>query len=222
MNKERCLDDILLTSEHYLGYWYYKDIRAWQIHSEIKALLKTVQKNGASIILDIGTFDGGTLYLFTRFLEARKIITIDLPFPLGYPSEKKKLFKLFGPDKELYFLRGNSHSIEIVKRVSHILKGNKIDFIFVDGNHSYEGVRKDFENYKDFVREGGIIAFHDICNPRFGVVKFWNEIKRHYLTNEIIAKPHEMRSFTRSYLKKQNKGGKDVLFGGIGVLYISI
>jgi predicted O-methyltransferase YrrM len=42
------------------------------------------------------------------------------------------------------------------------LKDNKVDFLFIDADHSYEGVKKDFEMYSPLVRKGGIIAFHDI------------------------------------------------------------
>ena len=77
MDNEKCLDDIIFTSFNYSGYWIYRSIRSWQIPSEIKRLLKEVKKNGSSIVLEIGTFQGGTLYLFTRFFESHKIITID-------------------------------------------------------------------------------------------------------------------------------------------------
>jgi predicted O-methyltransferase YrrM len=213
MDREKCLEDIFFTCKCYEGYWLYKTICAYQIPSEIKALLKEVKRNGASTILDIGTFDGGTLYLWTRFLEGQKIITIDLPFPYGYPSEKTKLFRLFNPNKELHFLRGSSFSNEIVDMVSNILKGDEIDLLFVDGDHSYEGVKKDFDQYKPFVRDGGIIAFHDIVSTRYGVSKFWNEVKHKYNSKEIIAPKQEMRAYARTYLDKQG-------WGGIGVLYI--
>lgn len=212
MDMEKCLEDILSTCECYEGYWHYKNIRAYQIPSEVKALLKEVKKNGTSIILDIGTFDGGTLYLWTRFLEGQKIITIDLPFPYGYPSAKTKLFRFFDPNKELHFLRGSSFSNEMVNKVANILKGNKIDFLFIDGDHSYEGVKKDFERYKPLVRDGGVIAFHDIVSNRYGVSQFWNEINHKYVSKEIIAPAQEMQAYARTYVDKQG-------WGGIGVLY---
>lgn len=36
-----------------------------------------------------------------------------------------------------------------------------IDLIFVDGDHSYAGVKGDIENWKDKVKEGGYLIFHD-------------------------------------------------------------
>jgi hypothetical protein len=37
----------------------------------------------------------------------------------------------------------------------------KIDFLFIDGDHSYEGVKKDFELYSTILSEKGIIMLHD-------------------------------------------------------------
>ena len=37
----------------------------------------------------------------------------------------------------------------------------KIDFLFIDGDHSYEGVKKDFELYSSIVNDNGIIVIHD-------------------------------------------------------------
>ena len=36
------------------------------------------------------------------------------------------------------------------------------DFLFIDGDHSYEGVKADFEHWEQFVKVGGHIAFHDM------------------------------------------------------------
>jgi predicted O-methyltransferase YrrM len=37
----------------------------------------------------------------------------------------------------------------------------KIDFLFIDGDHSYEAVKRDFNLYFDFIRPGGTIVLHD-------------------------------------------------------------
>lgn len=37
----------------------------------------------------------------------------------------------------------------------------KIDFLFIDGDHTYEGVRKDFNLYSTILSENGIIVIHD-------------------------------------------------------------
>ena len=40
-----------------------------------------------------------------------------------------------------------------------------VDFLFIDGDHSLEGVKLDDEQYGQLVRSGGIIAFHDVTTP---------------------------------------------------------
>jgi predicted O-methyltransferase YrrM len=39
-----------------------------------------------------------------------------------------------------------------------------VDFIFIDGNHSYEGLRADWEAWRPLVAPGGIVALHDSCS----------------------------------------------------------
>jgi len=57
--------------------------------------------------------------------------------------------------------------------------------LFIDWDHSYEGVKKDFEMYLPLVKEGGIVAFHDILSEE-EVNRFWNEIKNMHESQEII------------------------------------
>jgi len=61
---------------------------------------------------------------------------------------------------------------------SKTLPWNKeIDVLLIDGNHSYEGVKADYERFEPFVKEGGIILLHDVLWAHKGVVKFfWDEI----------------------------------------------
>lgn len=85
-----------------------------------------------------------------------------------------------------------------IEEVMKILGDNYVDFLFIDGDHSYEGVKKDFKMYKGLVKEDGYIAFHDIVpdySTRYGILTssytggvpiFWNEIKSSYRYNEII------------------------------------
>jgi len=41
----------------------------------------------------------------------------------------------------------------------------QIDFLFIDGNHDYEAVKKDIGDWLGFVKKGGVVAFHDYTNP---------------------------------------------------------
>jgi predicted O-methyltransferase YrrM len=73
--------------------------------------------------------------------------------------------------QKIVAIQGDSHSIDTLNKIKRILNGKKLDFLFIDGDHSYKGVKKDFEMYSPLVRKGGIIAFHDIIPDyytRFG------------------------------------------------------
>ena len=42
------------------------------------------------------------------------------------------------------------------------LKDESLDFVFIDGDHSFEAALKDFQNYYPKIKKGGIFAGHDI------------------------------------------------------------
>jgi len=162
----------------------------------------------SKIILEIGAGIGGNLFLFSRIAdENASIISIDLPptvFGIGLPKWRERLVnELKGEGQKIFFIRGISQQPVTVNQVKIILGDNQIDVLFIDGDHSYEGVKRDFNLYSPFVKENGIIAFHDIVphplNKNIQVPIFWNEIKKKYEFREIIS-------------KKESGGGIGVLF----------
>lgn len=85
----------------------------------------------------------------------------------------------------MHLLKADSHRKETLEKIKEILDGELLDFLFIDADHSYEGVKMDFEMYSPLVKPGGIIALHDIHLPSAGVGKFWNEIKKNSIYKEI-------------------------------------
>ncbi|NVM34367.1 MAG: class I SAM-dependent methyltransferase [Candidatus Lokiarchaeota archaeon] len=186
-NLESLIDYVNLSQESL--------IKPLQNKKELLKLLKILKNDKPKCILEIGTASGGTLFLFTRVIaEDGLIISIDLPggiFGGGFPKWKIPLYKAFArPKQKIYLIRDDSHTISTLNRIKAILKGKKIDFLFIDGDHTYNGVRQDFEMYSPLVKENGKIAFHDIVphpmHPNSKVNLYWNEIKRNYDYEEII------------------------------------
>jgi predicted O-methyltransferase YrrM len=151
--------------------------------------------------LGIGTHSGGSLFLLCKLAgsEAR-IVSLDLPggrFGGGYTAVKGPLYKRFASKRQsLHLVRQDSHKPETLDRLKVILGATPLDYLFIDGDHSYEGVKQDFEMYSPFVRKGGLVALDDIAGTGVGwgcgVPQFWNELKSGYIEyREIIADPDQ-------------------------------
>lgn len=177
------LDDLVDFCFHGVGGL----IRPLQIRDEIMELLRILNKTKPRVVIEIGTAGGGTLFSFCHVAaEDATIISIDFPdvrFGGGYPMWKTPLYKAFRlPKQKLHLLRADSHNQETLDKVMNILGDREVDFLFIDGDHAYEGVKKDFEMFSPLVKKDGVIALHDIvvhpAETGCGVSKFWNEIKQ--------------------------------------------
>ncbi|MGD0995616.1 MAG: class I SAM-dependent methyltransferase [Candidatus Bathyarchaeia archaeon] len=176
-----------------------------QVKQEISGLLKILAASKPKFVLEIGTARGGTLFLFTRVVSPDAVvISLDLPQGEGgggyYSDWKIPFYESFAVHKQkVHLVRLNSHAASTLNAIKRILGDNLLDFLFLDGDHTYDGVKADFDMYSPLVRKGGLIVFHDICMESFanytelegGVNKFWNEIKRSYQHEEIISTPDQ-------------------------------
>lgn len=163
------VDDLLKLTFEYEPFGI--TIGPLQSRWEFRELLEEVAKACPKTMLEIGTAKGGSLMSFTRLCAPdAHIVSVDLPggpFGGGYPLWKVPLYKAFaGPGQRLDLVRGDSHSAKTFAEVKSLLGGRKLDFLFIDGDHRYEGVKSDFETYTLLMRAGGIIAMHDIVAPR--------------------------------------------------------
>ena len=179
----------------YRGKGFFKKIEPRQNPYEILSLYQLVCDRCPQNLLEIGTARGGTLYLWAQ--AAKKdatIVSVDLPdgeFGGSYPACRVPFYQCFTTNtQKLHLLRKDSHHPRTVEEVKQLFGGPMVDFAFIDGDHSYEGVKADFFNYAPLVKSGGIIALHDILPyppiPEIQVSRFWKEIRDSYKTEEII------------------------------------
>ena len=192
------IDDAIdfVWSFDYMGW----SISPYQVRSEIASLLRMANQIHPRYVLEIGTASGGTLFLFTGIANPdATLISVDLPdgkFGGKRPESMAQLFKSFGKEGQtIQLLRADSHDIGTLSKVKDLLAGNTLDLLFIDGDHSYEGVRRDFEMYSSIVRKGGLVAFHDICEGPTenvgGVPLFWREVKQKGNAVELIENPKQ-------------------------------
>jgi len=153
--------------------------RMMQKRSEILSLATRVQSLKPKVIVEIGTAQGGTLFLWSQ-LASKLVVSCDLVHsPAVSPS-----YESFPPTKSgcrIKLLAGDSHTPEFKQRLGSVLAGERIDFLFIDGDHTESGVAQDYFDYREFVRPNGIIAFHDIVErqliPTNQVGRFWIRLK---------------------------------------------
>jgi predicted O-methyltransferase YrrM len=176
------------------------EFAALQKPQELSELLWLVEELAPRAVLEIGTYAGGTLYCLCRLARPdATIISIDLPsgrFGGGYTDERAEEMQMLFPSEQqtLKLIRDDSHLPVTLERVKEILDGRQLDLLHIDGDHTYEGVKSDFDIYSPIVREGGMIVFHDILEhgPDSGceVATFWNEIRDDYEHVELAVVPY--------------------------------
>jgi len=78
--------------------------------------------------------------------------------------------------------------------------GKKVDVIFIDGDHTYEGCKADIENWYPQMAKHGVMLFHDCDATSPGVVDSVAEfVKKHKLKN-VFYDPRQQCSMARIYL----------------------
>lgn len=181
--------------------------------SELSPLIRLLKRRRLRIIVEIGTGKGGTLYAWCKIAEPNAmIISIDLPggpFGGGYSLKEMERFRSYKrKSQKIFFFRRDSQRKSTKEELIRKLKGREIDFLFIDGDHRYTRVKKDWRLYAPLVKKNGLIVFHDILFhpkvPQCKVDRLWKEIKKQYRHREFIDK-YDDRGWGQ--------------WGGIGVIY---
>ncbi len=139
----------------------------WQYPNQFSKYLCLINKQSINSYIEIGCRWGGTFVLTNEYLKMfnkmNKSIAIDI---IDSPVENYCIL-----NDESKFIKINSQSKEFIDYMSD----NYFDLIFIDGDHSYNGVKNDYHICKN---SGRIFVFHDIINDACpGVIQFWNELK---------------------------------------------
>lgn len=152
---------------------------------EFYQLLEEYKQLKPKAILEIGSFFGGTLWHWLMNADELKTVTsIDLPITESdgrFAQMKECRERWHGWTKHTWstpllvdLAIDSTHPLAIEN--AFMANPNGVDFLFIDGDHSYEGVKADYENYYKLVNPGGMIVFHDIVGY-WTVKKFWDEVK---------------------------------------------
>ena len=118
-------------------------------------------------IIEIGTYEGRNAKSLLKCLNVSSISFID-PYEL-YDEKQLQVIQLEKAKerarKAIYKLRGKTEVNWVRKKsqdASKLFENKSADFIYIDGDHRYSAVKKDIELYWPKLKDGGILAGHDI------------------------------------------------------------
>lgn len=168
-----------------------------QSEYELSTLILRLQEHNCQSWLEIGARHGDTFYeIVTKLPKGSKAVAVDLPEAAwGKPNSLVNLERcrdeLNRLGYDVHVIVGDSTSVEVIEQVCTF---GPFDAGLIDGDHRYEGVKKDWRNYKEQIAK--IIAFHDIDGDRYvhpaneswvlEVPVFWKEVKQDRHFEEII------------------------------------
>lgn len=119
-----------------------------------------------SVVVNIGAGSGTSALAFMDANPSLQVYTVDISrggWMGGLQNELNAFAEAGIPRTSAMQILGDSQSIG-----SQFDK--KIDLLFIDADHSAEGLRKDIQGWLPHLNKGGFVCFHDYGSPDWGDV----------------------------------------------------
>jgi predicted O-methyltransferase YrrM len=160
---------------------------------EAACLFRLARSKPAARILEIGRWCGGSTFLFAVASDQNSIVT-----SIEIAPQDDELLQTALKKNNL------AHKVELLVANSQEAAAglDSYDLIFVDGDHSYEGVAPDYEHWKKAAKPGGHLAFHNAAQGRLFTDAAAGPLR---LVQEITARQNE-------YYQRQPDVGSLALF----------
>lgn len=169
---------------HFLRFFLTVDNARTQTTEQERMAIARYATN-ASQAIEIGVFEAVNTVVIGQHIKLDgKVYAID-------PFFKGRLGVCYHKYISMLNLRRNkvAHKVVLIEKLSSDAAADiagQFDFIFIDGDHSYEGIKTDWELYSKKVAKGGIIALHDTTVPEFdpdraslGSISFFRDVIAH-------------------------------------------
>jgi cephalosporin hydroxylase len=141
--------------------WYrntFMGIPTWQNPMDVWVTLEILWKVKPDVILEAGTFKGGSALMWAMFLEHvvpdGRVVTIDLK-PQSFEAKARPLAR-----ERIDFLYGSSTAPEIVEKVREMTTGKRV-LAILDSLHTRDHVYNELRAYADLIPVGSYIIVQD-------------------------------------------------------------
>lgn len=141
---------------------------AWFHHGE--HILALLEEHRPMEVVELGTYAGGSAIAIARVIAqwGGRLTTIDA-FTHGTTIEQVKAnFAQYAVPGDVVVLK-----VDTREAAKDWRGGKLVDFLYVDGDHSYDGCLADLEAWYPLVRSGGVICGDDYGRPEMNVTEAW-------------------------------------------------
>lgn len=155
-----------------------RELRSERYERGLRNLIQDLGPVANKRMIEIGCFIGESTTIFAQYFS--EVIAVD-PFESGYDINDSTSHLDFTSVYSEYIKRTSSYpNIKTIRLTSDsavdLLDDEIFDFVYIDGLHTYEQVKKDITNYKPLIKQGGVIAGHDYHPNWNGVIDAVNEM----------------------------------------------
>lgn len=161
------------------------DVRSW--HGHLPFAMWVVVATRPRILVELGTHKGDSYFSFCQTVQSMGLRT------RCYAVDTWRGDSQAGDYAEDVFndiqQYNNAHYAEIstllrgtFDEALKAIKEQSVDLLHIDGFHTYQAVRHDFETWISKLSDQGIVLMHDcvVTEPGFGVWRFWSQLCRKY------------------------------------------
>jgi predicted O-methyltransferase YrrM len=147
---------------------------------------------GKRRLVEVGVWHGVTTKVLRRAMAADGILTGVDPYPkgrFGFSVQRVIAHHEIGRIGNGTVQWHRSTGVEAARNYTSN-KGHLVDFVFIDGEHSYEGLRQDWEAWSPLVAPDGIVALHDSCSSADRQIEDAGSV---IFTREVILKDQRFK-----------------------------
>ena len=184
MNESLILMYSLIKAYFWKPRWI-QEPRPWVGHMPFARWL--IGRMRPKIFVELGTHTGNSYFSFCQGVQEEGLNTECFAVDTWQGDEQAghydgKVFASVRSNNQLNYSQFSTLYRMTFDEALGKFQDRSVDLLHIDGLHTYETVRHDFESWLPKLTPGGLVLFHDIkiTHEDFGVWKLWAELKKQY------------------------------------------